>query len=264
MMKYSWLLILIVLVSCGGGTDQSSRDYDALDKVMDKIASGDESSASGKTTGSGEKFNMAVAVEAIDAGTYTYVRLEEKGREFWAAITARPIEIGKTYAYSGAFLMKDFDSQQLGRTFDSVMFIQNFTETAAIGAENSDFQKSDPHAHTKTRMDNHIEVEPAADGETIAGIFSNLSSLENTQVTVKGQVVKISKNIMNRNWIHIQDGTQSGKFYDLTITSFEPVNFAVGDVITFTGKLSVDKDFGAGYRYTAILEDATWHEAKTL
>lgn len=263
-MKYIWFIVLILAVSCNSGSDNTSQDYNALDKVMDRISSGDERDADGTKANAGGKYQLAVALEAMDAGTYTYVKLDENGRQFWAAITAMPVEVGKTYAYSGAMMMKDFESKKLGRTFDSVMFIQNFTETQTIGAESSSFQKSDPHAHTKTRLHNHIKVEPATGGITIAGIFSNLASLSDSQVTVKGQVVKISKNIMNRNWIHIQDGTKSDKHYDLTITTFEPVSFSVGDEVTFTGTLSVDKDFGAGYRYDAILENASVEKSTAL
>ena len=31
---------------------------------------------------------------------------------------------------------------------------------------------------------------------------------------------------------------------------------AVGDVVIVKGKVSVDKDFGAGYRYAVIIENA--------
>ena len=58
--------------------------------------------------------------------------------------------------------------------------------------------------------------------------------------------------IMNRNWIHIQDGTADN--HDLTITSQESI--PLGHVVTFEGTVSLNKDFGAGYRYDLIIEDA--------
>ncbi len=33
-------------------------------------------------------------------------------------------------------------------------------------------------------------------------------------------------------------------------------DLAVGDVVTATGTVAVDKDFGAGYTYTVMIEDA--------
>ena len=59
---------------------------------------------------------------------------------------------------------------------------------------------------------------------------------------------------MKRNWIHIQDGTGDENSYDLVVTTNDEVK--VGDVITAEGKLAVDKDFGAGYFFPVIIEEA--------
>jgi hypothetical protein len=59
---------------------------------------------------------------------------------------------------------------------------------------------------------------------------------------------------MDRNWVHLQDGTSDSGSFDLTVTTEEEVN--VGDVLTFEGKIKLDKDFGAGYSYEVIMEQA--------
>lgn len=267
-MKYLPVIVLIMTLAaaCNQDTKKSSESENALENVMNKLDAAENGTSSDPGMPAQGMTKQAAVLEAVDAGTYTYVKLKAKDKEFWAAITARPVEIGKTYAYTVGLMMKDFESKQLGKTFDSVMFIQEFGEmpTAKIEAPASGFKQSDPHTHTKTRLHQQIEVQPAKGGETIAGIFDNLGNLGGNKVTVRGQVVKISKNIMNRNWIHIQDGTQSGEHYDLTITTAEAVSFNLGDVITFTGSLSVDKDFGAGYRYDAILENASVEKSTAL
>jgi hypothetical protein len=56
---------------------------------------------------------------------------------------------------------------------------------------------------------------------------------------------------MNRNWIHIKDGSKDD--YDLVITSDTYV--AEGTVITMKALVTLNKDFGAGYTYDLILED---------
>jgi hypothetical protein len=73
---------------------------------------------------------------------------------------------------------------------------------------------------------------------------------------VRGKVVKVNEMILGVNWIHLQDGSGSAdaRTNDLTITTEESAK--VGDVITATGVLAVDKDFGAGYKYGAIIENA--------
>lgn len=73
-------------------------------------------------------------------------------------------------------------------------------------------------------------------------------------VKVRGKVIKINSKIMRKNWIHIQDGTSSNDNFDLTITTDELAN--IGNVVTFEGKISTNKDFGYGYSYKLIMEDA--------
>ena len=57
---------------------------------------------------------------------------------------------------------------------------------------------------------------------------------------------------MNRNWIHLQDGSEEG--LDLTVTTTELVR--LGDIVSLEGTIVLDKDFGAGYRYDIIMESA--------
>jgi hypothetical protein len=81
--------------------------------------------------------------------------------------------------------------------------------------------------------------------------------LNKKKVVVKGKVVKVSAGIMGRNWIHIQDGTgsQAKKNHNLVCTSKETAE--IGDIVTVSGILAKDKDFGGGYKYTAIVEEST-------
>jgi hypothetical protein len=98
-------------------------------------------------------------------------------------------------------------------------------------------------------------VEKAEGGFTIAEVYARKADLAGKKVKIRGQVVKVSSGIMGKNWIHIQDGTKEGDHFDLTITTAEIV--IAGDVASFEGTLAVNKDFGAGYFYSVIVEDAT-------
>ena len=61
--------------------------------------------------------------------------------------------------------------------------------------------------------------------------------------------------IMGKNWYHIQDGTKTkDKNVDFTITSTDVIQ--IGDEVTFEGTIFLNKDFGAGYRYDIIMENA--------
>jgi len=100
---------------------------------------------------------------------------------------------------------------------------------------------------------------PAADKVyKVSDLFKGKAALDKKQVTVKGKVVKVSSGIMRRNWIHLQDGsgTPALKDNDLTVTTTQDLP-AVGKVVTITGTLAKDKDFGSGYFYQVIVEDAT-------
>ena len=58
---------------------------------------------------------------------------------------------------------------------------------------------------------------------------------------------------MNKNWVHVQDGSGDDKVYDLTVTTLEKVN--VGDIVNFSGKIVLKKDFGMGYFFEVLMED---------
>jgi hypothetical protein len=97
-------------------------------------------------------------------------------------------------------------------------------------------------------------ITPAAGGQTVADIYSKKAELGGKPVKVRGKVVKFSPQIMGKNWIHIQDGTGDAGANDLTVTTDVTAN--TGDTVLISGTLSLDKDFGYGYAYGVIVEDA--------
>jgi len=100
-------------------------------------------------------------------------------------------------------------------------------------------------------------VEKPEGGRSIAELWDARGSMVGEEVTLRGRVVKYNPAIMGRNWIHIQDGTgdAAAGTHDVTITT--QAEAAVGDVVLVTGKVAVDRDFGGGYQYGLIVEDAT-------
>lgn len=104
-----------------------------------------------------------------------------------------------------------------------------------------------------------IKVEKAkgADAFTVAEAFEKAGTLDKKTVVVRGKVVKVSKGIMGKNWVHLRDGSgdPAKGTNDLVATTQDLPK--VGDVVTAKGTLCKDKDFGAGYKYKAIIETAT-------
>lgn len=91
--------------------------------------------------------------------------------------------------------------------------------------------------------------------KTVAALYQEKATLAGQQVRVQGKVVKVNNGIMGRNWLHIQDGTGKPDSNDLTVTSQQTAK--IGDQVSVTGRVGINKDFGAGYNYPLILEEAT-------
>ena len=83
--------------------------------------------------------------------------------------------------------------------------------------------------------------------------MSDPESFENEEIISRGQVVKINNNILERNWVHIKDGTTFKDKTQITITTKDSVG--LGDIVTFKGKLILNKDFGYGYVYPVLIEN---------
>jgi hypothetical protein len=99
-----------------------------------------------------------------------------------------------------------------------------------------------------------IVVTASENTMAIAELFGNRSNFDNKVVRIRGEVTKYNPAIMNMNWFHVQDGTEFNGEFDLTVTTTEEVS--VGEVIVFEGTVALNKDFGAGYKYGIIVENA--------
>jgi len=132
------------------------------------------------------------------------------------------------------------------KTFDSIFFVDKLDTKLGTGS------MTQPMKPTISQED--VKVEKAAGGITLAQLFANPSSYANKTVTVKGKVVKMNSGIMGKNWLHIQDGTKSGSDFDLTVTTSD--NVGKDQIVTVTGKIVLNKDFGYGYSYKVLMEDA--------
>lgn len=207
-------------------------------------------------------------LETADAASYTYALLDIGSEQVWVAGPQTTIAVGDHVHVGAGMAMPDFESKALGRTFDVVYFVgaiekgDHGAPAATVPADHPGGAVpmgmgagNDAASHTSTARETVEGVAKAAGGQTVAEIFINAASLKDKNVKVRGRVVKFSPNIMGTNWLHIQDGTGAEGTHDLTVTSATAVK--VGDVVLVDGPLSVDRDFGAGYRYPVIVENAT-------
>ncbi|MDO9254619.1 MAG: GW dipeptide domain-containing protein [Bacteroidales bacterium] len=195
--------------------------------------------------------HKVTAEEVIQTSNYSYVRISENGNENWIAITRQEVEKGKSYYYIPGIEMSNFVSKELKRTFPSILFVDKFSDQPIRAKINvADSAKGKQSAVQKEG----IKVEPAKGGITIAELYANKDKYAGKIVKIRGEVVKYNAQIMNTNWVHIQDGTNNDGSFDLTITTNDETK--VGDVVTFEGTVTLKKDFGAGYFYEVIVENA--------
>ncbi len=197
---------------------------------------------------------VTVKVKAVEqVANYTYLLVKGKGPEYWIAVSSTEIEIGESITYQGGMLMENFHSKELDRTFEKVLFLDGLDGSQTPSNTDAMLGTSQGSDINTDRLETRIDAEEGT--VSIADIYADPAAYEGKTIRVKGEVAKFNPNIMERNWIHLQDGTDFEGKYDLTITSQE--GFVVGQVLTIEGILALNRDFGYGYSYEVLLEKAT-------
>jgi len=193
-------------------------------------------------------------LEVVQATSYTYLNVEEQGSAFWIAVSKQIFSVGEVIYYRDGLKMHDFESKDLQRTFDVIYFVEKVSDLPILSEQKQQemMKSGQTPKPVLERMD--LTVEKPEGGVTIGELYSNMADYQDKTVIVRGKVTKVNLAIMNRNWIHIQDGTGDEAHFDLTVTTLHNPN--TDDVVTYRGKVSLNKDFGMGYTYELILEEA--------
>jgi uncharacterized membrane protein YcgQ (UPF0703/DUF1980 family) len=197
--------------------------------------------------------------EVIHTNSYSYLKVKEKSLDKWMAVAKQDIQVGDVYYYDEALQMTNFLSKDLDRTFDVIYFINQISSEPIAHnhmghIHNHDHNHMHSHGSTDAQQKGSVSLEKAPNEISVAQIFANLDEYSGKEIEIRGIVVKVNKGIMGKNWIHIQDGTESNGKFDLTITSQDVAE--VNEEVTFKGKITLNKDFGSGYFYEVIMEDA--------
>lgn len=211
-------------------------------------------------------------LETVDAGPYTYVQVSDGSRTIWAAGPRSTVAVGDTIVVPPGMAMKNFTSKTLQRTFEEIYFVNSLGKPGAAAAPVApsapapalEAQSAPDLAPLAAHRGNGNRPPAAASGvdlngilkadggQTVAELYTGKAELAGQPVVVRGRVIKFTAAVMGKNWIHLQDS--SGASGDLTLTTSAVAK--VGDLIVVRGNLGVDRDFGAGYRYDIVIEDA--------
>lgn len=222
------------------------------------------------------------ALEVIQVPNYTYVRFDvEPGRAVWAAVNSSPgLKQGDAVRVTQAQLMQNFHSASLNRDFEAIYFGVLDEPAAPVnphaGGGNPHVAiGQNPHASGELGAGAPGTVNPHAQptdvagtdvgqvakakgqaGHTIAEMFAKKSALAGKTVRVRAVIVKSTPDVMGKTFAHVRDGSgsEASRDFDLTITTQEKPQLR--QTVLLEGKLELDVDLGAGYKYPVILQDA--------
>ena len=241
----------------------------------------------GLSASSTEQVASGIVKETMNASGYTYMLVSSNGQDIWVAIPETTVKTGAEVNYYKGMEMKEFNSKTLNRTFPSIIFSSGIATTTAAkgeqqvatpkqGDSNDSFASAvkaerstaAPTAINETKgsagssgaivplAEISIAKSTAVNGYNVGELFSQAKELTGKKVQIHGKVMKVSPAIMGRNWVHLQDGTGDPmkNTHDLVVTTNETVE--LGATVIFEGVITANKDFGAGYKYDAIVEEA--------
>ena len=193
---------------------------------------------------------QGVVLEVQDVDAYTYLRLQTAQGDTWAAVNKTPVKKGDKLTLSNVTVMTNFESRTLHKTFPSILF-------GTLGDAGAPAMAATPVATPTARELEAIHVAKAsgANARTVAELWAERAALKDKPVLLHAQVVKVNANIMGRNWLHLRDGSGAAGSNDMLVTTTELAQ--VGDVISVRGVVRTDQDFGSGYAYKVLIEQAT-------
>ena len=195
--------------------------------------------------------------ETMNAGGYTYVLVEESGgKKSWAAAPEFKVAVGDSVTLpANAMPMANYESKSLKRTFDVVYFVDSVKVNGVGMAATSPNAAAPVAGHPQVAVQPAQKISGVAKADkTVAEVFAQKGSLAGKTIKVRGKVVKFSPEIMGKNWIHLQDGSGAAGSNDLTVTTTGTAK--MGDTVVVSGIVVADKDFGYGYQYPVMIEDA--------
>ncbi len=201
------------------------------------------------------------ALETMNSGGYTYVYMDTGQDQRWIASMETTVEVGDVVQSDVGMPMTGFTSKTLNRSFDVIYFvsgIQNLSrdpQPAPQAAGGMPAGHPDISGGGTPAADATIEAYEA--GKDIAYVFANKDELAGNEISVRGKVVKYNPGILGWNFLHIQDGSGSGASGDNDLIVTTKATTSVGETVVVTGNIVLDKDFGAGYSYPVLLEDAS-------
>jgi hypothetical protein len=203
-------------------------------------------------------------VETMNASSYTYVLLDGGAKKTWVAAPRFDVKPGDHVAAADGMAMNHYHSKALNRTFDVIYFSGAVTVNGKAPASAAaalppghpplGAATATPAPAASAAAPVLTGIKRAEGGQTVAEIVTGREKLSGKPIVLRGRVVKFNGGILGKNWLHIRDGSGGEGTNNLVVTTIAAAK--VGDLVLVTGRLATDRDFGGGYKYAAIVEDA--------
>jgi len=239
------IILLILFSACTNNQKTKTSEYKS---IGDNSEIESKESTNRLNPATSEEIHTIVVKEVLPTVKYLYLYVTEGEEHFWIATRSKRVKVGNTYYYKGGLLKTNFQSKEHDRLFERIYLVSNLVELNHGNTSGAEQTNKIEKKATPIKIKNTISEEGSIE---IAAIVNNPKTYEGKTVQISGVCTKVNAGIMNRNWIHIKDGSKDE--YDLVVTSdtFVPE----GSTITIKAKVTLNKDFGAGYKYDLLLED---------
>lgn len=239
------IILLIIFSACTNNQKTKTSEYKSIGNNSE-IES--KESTNRLNPANPDEIHTVIVKEVLPTVKYVYLYVTEGEEQFWIATRSKEVKVGNTYYYKGGLLKTNFQSKEHNRLFEKIYLVSNLVElnhgNTSSGAQTNKIEA----ATTQTKIKNSVSEEGSI---KIAAIINNPKTYEGKTVQISGVCTKTNAGIMDRNWIHVKDGSKDE--YDLVVTSDAYV--PEGSTITIKATVTLNKDFGAGYKYDLLLED---------
>jgi len=240
---WSLVFLSLIFISCKRGPDtQEPFSLEAQTKVVESY----------------EDIRWAehevVVKEVHESSNYLYLQVQEGSKTYWIATGPGSVKPGNRYFFNEAVVKRDFISEKLDRKFDSIYLVAQFLPESRKNELKR--MRFNPHASEQGK-ETEISDQASNTGEEVQkvsldGLLKDPKRYENLMVEMEGICSKVNEGILKRNWIHLK--TNPDEEQEIVATSNSTAK--VGEVLTLRATVRINKDFGAGYIYPILLEDA--------
>ncbi len=199
-------------------------------------------------------------LEVLDSGRYTYASIQDGDKKYWVAGPKKKLNVGQAIDFENSLSMEKFHSKALKRDFSPIIFANRWIQPNQKDESKSQNGSDEIKKISSSQMVERSAIKPWKNDISVEDILKGKSNYSGKKISVTGKVIKVNENILNRNWIHVQDGTSNNGIYDLTVTSEDKAK--AGEIVRIIGTAVYDKDFGAGYVYSTLIENASIEKVK--